>query len=151
MNNPNAPSPFLQQPPAVQLVGAAKVSPIFDPSYAAVLDYLCKFEVPEKYRPHFDKFKPMLSQALKVANIEKPDVLRYRDMLHLIIMYYKIGLPEKAREWILMMVVELGLTQSIKGFQQHVIGTSRYVSAVEGMQAPREAPAEHRRKRFGFF
>lgn len=143
-------SPFIQQPPSVQLVGPTKTPPIFDPSYVAVLDYFLKIEVPKRYQPEFDKYKPALSQALMLANIEKGDVIRYRDMFKSIIKAYHCGLPENAREWILELIVELALTRSIKGFQQHEISSSRYVAVTEGLPAGRESES-HRRKRFLVF
>lgn len=140
---------FVSQPPFAPAEDMG-MPPLFMPGYAAALDYLLKFEIPERYKSEFERFKPILSQALKLAYIRREDIPRYLTYLDLIVAYYKIGLPKLARKRMVRMVTELGLTCSVDGFWSKVIVTSRREQIFEGFGLPGEEK-EKEKKGGGFW
>lgn len=139
---------FVRPPPGAIEEGAPEVPPMFVPGYAAVLDFLLKFEIPPKYKDEFDRFKPVLTQALALANIRRDDIPHYMDYLDLIIGWYKADLPNVAREYMVRMVSELMLTRSVDGLTSKLVVTSRREQVLEGF--PNE-PKEREGKRFKIF
>jgi len=113
--------------------------------YAAVLDYLLKVEIPPQYQKEFDRYKPLLTQVLALANIRREDIPRYLDYFDVISYWYKIGEPEIARKRMARMVTELLLTRSVDGFQQRILGTTRVERAFEPL------PREKRKEKRGFW
>lgn len=143
-------SQFVNQPPFAPEEGAG-MPPLFTPWYAAALDYLLKYEIPEKYKDEFARFKPVLSQAIKLANIRREDIPRFLEYFDLIGDYYKIGLPRLARKKIARMSIELGLTCSVDGFGWKAIATSRREQIFEGFGLPGEGKEKEKKGGFWIF
>ena len=140
---------FTAQPP----IGGEKdvdLPPLFTPDYAAVLDYILRVEVPARYQAEFDRFKPVLTQALALANINRKDILYYRYYLKEIRAWYRIGQGETARELMMEMVATLMLTRSVDGFQQKVLNTVRKEQSLEGFGMP-SGKGEKEKKSFWAF
>lgn len=133
-------------PPPISTEGPADMPPIFNPGYAAVLDYLMKLEIPKEYQDEFNQYKPALSQALKLAYIPRDQVGKFVIMFQLILDYYKIGLPLVARKRMSGMLVELMLTGSVEGFWSKLMFTSRREQVLEGFNIP-----EERKEKKGFW
>ena len=139
---------FVSAPPMMTEEGPPEVPPVFQPGYAGVLDYMTEVEIPTQYKAEFERFKPVLTRALKLANIRRNDIPHYIDYLDLIILWYRSGLPKTAREYMVRMVSELMLTGSVDGFQSKVLVTSRREQVFEGFPGAKQ---EKEKKGFWIF
>lgn len=113
----------------------------------AVMDYMCKLNIPEEYKEEWANWIPLLSESLQFANILRSAIPHYMDYLELIAGWYRIGRPSEAREYMLQLLFELSLTSSVDGFKSKVVVTSRMEQSLEGF-GPRE---EKKKKRFWIF
>jgi len=123
-------------------------------AYTSQLIYLLEFNIPEKYHEEFEKYKPVLSQTLAVANIKREDLTYYATHFSLIIDYYRINQPKEARKLMVEMIVKLSLTRSVNGFERRMQQTSRREHSLEGFRrggGQGQENEEKKKRKFGFW
>lgn len=146
MSTPSQEAEFISPPPILPDEGQVEVPTVFTPGYAAVLDYLLKVEIPEKYKEEFAKFKPVLTQVLALANIRREDIPRYVNYFDIVVGWYKIGQPIVARKRMARMVVELMLTRSVEFGERKLQTTVRREQMLEGF-----GPEKQEKEKKGFW
>lgn len=80
------------------------------------MQYLLKPDIPEKYYPELSKFILAVDKLSALGNIRREDILRFKILFRMVIRWYKLGLPEIARQHLVEFLFEMQLSRSVEGF-----------------------------------
>jgi len=80
------------------------------------IQYLLKPDIPEKYYQEFSKFLLAIDKLTALGNIRREDILRFKLLFSMVIRWYKLGLPQIARQLLAEFLFEMQLSRSVEGF-----------------------------------
>lgn len=100
------------------------------------IQYLLKPDIPERYYKELSKYLLAIDKLTALGNIRREDILRFKILFRMVIQWYKLGLPRKARQLLTEFIFEMQLSRSVDGFERVMQATQRSESISEERGRP---------------